>query len=61
MCIRDSTADGAAVYDDIEATTDALGESVWSVPGASDLVTRTRPLVKAVLDAGVLPGTKKKG
>ena len=55
------TADGAAVYDDIEATTDSLGESVWSVPGASDLVTRTRPLVKAVLDAGVLPGTKKKG
>ncbi len=54
------TADGAALYDDIEATTDALGEQVWSAPGADELVARMRPYVKAVIDAGVLPGTKKK-
>ncbi|WP_341258268.1 SCO6745 family protein [Gordonia malaquae] len=54
------TADGAALYDDIEAATDALGENVWSAPGADDLVARMRPYVKAVIDAGVLPGTKKK-
>lgn len=55
------SADGGALYDDIEATTDALGESLWSSDGAADLVERTRPIVKAVIDAGVLPGTKKKG
>jgi len=54
------TADGAALYDDLEATTDALGEAVWSAPGAAELVARMRPLVKTILDAGVLPGTGKK-
>ncbi|TSD93860.1 hypothetical protein FOV72_18815 [Gordonia rubripertincta] len=52
------TAQGAAVYDDIEATTDAAGESLWA--GNSELLGRTRPIVKAVLDAGVLPGTRHK-
>ncbi len=52
------TAQGAAVYDDIEATTDAAGESLWA--GSSELLGRTRPIVKAVLDAGVLPGTRHK-
>ncbi|MCK8614648.1 SCO6745 family protein [Gordonia sp. C13] len=52
------TAQGAAVYDDIEATTDAAGESLWA--GNSELLERTRPIVKAVLDAGVLPGTRNK-
>lgn len=55
------TAEGAALYDDLEATTDALGEPVWETPGADDLVARMRPYTKAVLDAGVLPGTRKKG
>ncbi|MFT4393374.1 SCO6745 family protein [Gordonia lacunae] len=50
------TASGAATYDDIEATTDAVGESIWS--GTDDLLTRTRPIVKAVIDAGILPGTR---
>lgn len=54
------TADGAALYDDIEASTDALGESVWSTPGLAETVQQTKPLVKAVIDAGVLPGTSKK-
>ncbi|MBD0860431.1 hypothetical protein IA539_04310 [Gordonia sp. zg691] len=52
------TAQGAAVYDDIEATTDAAGESLWA--GTDDLIDRTRPIVKAVIDAGVLPGTRHK-
>ncbi|MDL9938382.1 hypothetical protein QSJ18_16650 [Gordonia sp. ABSL1-1] len=54
------TPDGAALYDDIEAATDALGESLWSTAGIDEVLTRTRPLVKAVLDAGVLPGTTRK-
>ncbi|GAA3963629.1 SCO6745 family protein [Gordonia caeni] len=54
------TADGAALYDDLEATTDALTEPVWDTPEAQDLVTRMRPYTKAILDAGVLPGTRKK-
>lgn len=52
------TASGAATYDDIEATTDAAGESIWT--GTEDLLTRTRPVVKAVIDAGILPGTRTK-
>ncbi|MFM9376849.1 SCO6745 family protein [Gordonia sp. VNK21] len=54
------TAEGAALYDDIEAATDALTEPVWSAPEAGELVSRMRPYVKAVIDAGVLPGTRKK-
>ncbi|WP_132992851.1 SCO6745 family protein [Gordonia zhaorongruii] len=53
------TADGAAVYDDIEATTDALTEQAWSVPEVDNLLSRIRPYVKSVIDAGVLPGTRK--
>ncbi|MFT4125207.1 MAG: hypothetical protein QM662_03140 [Gordonia sp. (in: high G+C Gram-positive bacteria)] len=53
------TALGAARYDDIEATTDALGEAVWAQPGLVDTLTALRPYVKAVIDAGVLPGTRK--
>ena len=54
------TADGAATYDDIEAETDALGETIWSAPELIDALDRIRPYVKAILDAGVLPGTRKK-
>ncbi|MEO9326398.1 SCO6745 family protein [Gordonia aurantiaca] len=52
------TARGAAVYDDIEATTDAAGESVWA--GSEELLERTRPIVKTVIEAGVLPGTRNR-
>lgn len=52
------TPSGAATYDDIEATTDAVGESIWV--GTDDLLERTRPVVKAVIDAGILPGTRSK-
>ncbi|WP_425476160.1 SCO6745 family protein [Gordonia oleivorans] len=54
------TSDGAAIYDDIEAQTDALGEQLWSRPELSETVTALRPYVKSVIDAGVLPGTRKK-
>ncbi|GAA1482111.1 hypothetical protein GCM10009624_25510 [Gordonia sinesedis] len=54
------TADGAALYDDIEATTDALGERTWSNPETQRMVTELRPYVKAIIDAGVLPGTRKR-
>lgn len=51
------TATGSAVYDDIEATTDALGEQLWAQPELSASLASVRPYVKAVIDAGVLPGT----
>lgn len=45
----------------IETRTDVLASSIWrAVPDAEDLITSLRPYVKAVLDAGFLPGTKKK-
>ena len=54
------TPDGAELYDDMEAMTDAVSESAWTGPGADELLDAMRPLAKKVLDAGVLPGTKKK-
>lgn len=54
------TAAGAAVYDDLEATTDALGEQVWSTPSMRAAVEELRPYVKAIIDAEFLPGTKRK-
>ncbi|MFT4044954.1 MAG: hypothetical protein QM673_17470, partial [Gordonia sp. (in: high G+C Gram-positive bacteria)] len=54
------TPAGAVLYDEIEAATDALGERVWSSPGVDELLADIRPFVKAVIDAGVLPGTRKR-
>ncbi len=54
------TPDGAELYDDMEAMTDAVSETAWTGPGADELLDAMRPLAKRVLDAGVLPGTKKK-
>ena len=54
------TATGAALYDDIEAITDAIGEPVWAEQKMIDTVTELRPYVKTIIDAGVLPGTKKR-
>lgn len=54
------TADGAALYDDIEATTDAIGEHIWAGGETHQLLADLRPYVKAVIDAGVLPGTRKR-
>lgn len=53
------TSAGFDLYQDIEARTDLLtGASLGT--DVADLIERTRPFVKPVLDAGVLPGTSKK-
>lgn len=52
------TAAGGDLYDAIESTTDDA--AVW--PGVDDpesLARRARPYVKTVLDAGILPGTRR--
>ncbi|EGD54599.1 SCO6745 family protein [Gordonia neofelifaecis] len=53
------TADGYAMYQDIEARTDQLTGASLDASFA-DLIERTRRFVKPVIDAGVLPGTRKK-
>ncbi|ADG79885.1 SalK OS=Tsukamurella paurometabola (strain ATCC 8368 / DSM / CCUG 35730 / CIP 100753 / JCM 10117/ KCTC 9821 / NBRC 16120 / NCIMB 702349 / NCTC 13040) OX=521096 GN=Tpau_3300 PE=4 SV=1 [Tsukamurella paurometabola] len=52
------TADGMATYLDIEAGTDAISAAAFA-DGSADLIERVRPVTKAVLDAGIIPGTKK--
>lgn len=54
------TPTGMATYLDIEAATDAAGERLWSTPGTDELLAGTRPFVTAVIDAGVLPGTRRR-
>ncbi|TWS18888.1 hypothetical protein FK529_12950 [Tsukamurella asaccharolytica] len=53
------TPEGMALYDDIEAGTDAVSGAAFS-DAAEGLVDRMRPVSKAVIDSGVLPGTRKK-
>lgn len=52
------TDDGFGLYQDIEDGTDEISGVAFD-EGAADLLARTRPLVKAVIDAGVLPGTRR--
>ena len=55
------TEDGAALDHHIEERTDVMASAVWrDVPDAEELITSVRPYVKAVIDAGFLPGTKKR-
>ncbi|RMB78423.1 hypothetical protein AYK61_20345 [Rhodococcus sp. SBT000017] len=55
------TDDGVALDQHIEDRTDIMASAVWkNVPDAEQLITSARPFVKAVIDAGFLPGTKKK-
>ena len=54
------TAAGLDLYRAIEAETDAITGSAWASEDVDELLERSRPFVKAVIDAGVLPGTKKK-
>ncbi|OZC47044.1 hypothetical protein CH294_13455 [Rhodococcus sp. 14-2483-1-1] len=55
------TDNGTALDQHIEDRTDAMASAVWNnVPDAEQLITSARPYVKAVIDAGFLPGTKKK-
>lgn len=56
------TEHGVDLDTHIETRTDALASSIWhDVPDAEELLLQVRPYVKAVIDAGILPGTKKKG
>lgn len=55
------TADGAALHQKIEDETDDASASVWAgVDDADEIFAAARPYVKAVIDAGLLPGTSKK-
>jgi hypothetical protein len=55
------TAAGAELYDHLEELTDDAAAAAWAGdPKAEELLTATKPFVKAVIDSGVLPGTKKK-
>ncbi|OZD04861.1 hypothetical protein CH275_10590 [Rhodococcus sp. 06-235-1A] len=54
------TENGVALDQHIEDRTDVMASAVWrDVPDAEQLITSARPYVKAVIDAGFLPGTKK--
>ena len=48
-----------ALYDEIEAGTDAVSGAAFA-DATEGLIDRMRPVSKAVIDAGVLPGSKKK-
>ncbi|MBO1756380.1 hypothetical protein [Allobranchiibius sp. CTAmp26] len=53
---------GVVLYDALETATDDAAAGVFAgVSDAADLIAASRPFVKAVLDAGVLPGTVAKG
>jgi hypothetical protein len=55
------TEAGTALDRHIEDRTDAMASAVWkTVPDGEQLITSARPYVKAVIDAGFLPGTKKR-
>ncbi|OZD52146.1 hypothetical protein CH252_03840 [Rhodococcus sp. 06-1477-1B] len=55
------TEAGTVLDRHIEDRTDAMASAVWkTVPDAEQLITSARPYVKAVIDAGFLPGTKKR-
>ncbi|MDQ1200441.1 hypothetical protein [Rhodococcus sp. SORGH_AS_0303] len=56
------TDDGVALDRHIEGRTDAMAAAAWrGVDDAEELISSARPYVKAVISAGILPGTKKKG
>ncbi|GAA4393914.1 hypothetical protein GCM10023147_25080 [Tsukamurella soli] len=54
------TADGLQLYREIEAGTDVVTGAAFAGPDAAALIERARPVVKAVIDAGILPGTKRR-
>ncbi|WP_134323869.1 SCO6745 family protein [Cumulibacter soli] len=55
------TTAGAQLYDLIEDQTDDAAASIWAnVDDADEFFAAVRPFVKSVIDAGILPGTKKK-
>ncbi|MEO3937223.1 hypothetical protein V3N99_10740 [Dermatophilaceae bacterium Soc4.6] len=53
---------GRALRDDIEDATDDASAAVWvDVLDAEELIAAFRPFSKAVISAGVLPGTTRRG
>lgn len=53
---------GAGLYDEMERQTDHAAASFWAkVPDAEAMLTMAKPFVKAVIDSGYLPGTRRKG
>ncbi|WP_207843503.1 SCO6745 family protein [Williamsia soli] len=55
------TAAGGELYDHIEELTDDAAAGAWAGdPKSEEILSATKPFVKAVIDSGVLPGTKKK-
>lgn len=55
------TADGLVLDQWIENHTDDAAASIWvGVKDADDIFAAARPFAKAIIDAGILPGTKKK-
>lgn len=51
---------GAQLYTAVEEATDDAAAAVFvDVPDAVELIGRARPFVKAVINAGILPGTVK--
>ncbi len=56
------TAEGGALYDRMEALTDDAAAGAWDgVEDAEGLIRSVRPFTKAVIDAGILPGTGRRG
>lgn len=56
-----ATEAGAALRSDIEDMTDDASAAVWvGVDDAEDLITAFRPYSKAVIKAGILPGTERR-
>ncbi len=54
------TTDGAGLYEAIELATDDAAAAVWAgVDDAEGLIASARPYVKAVIDAGLLPGSSR--
>lgn len=52
---------GAGLYDEMERQTDHAAASFWAkVPDAEAMLTMSKPFVKAVIDSGYLPGTRRK-
>lgn len=54
------SASGAELYARLEQQTDDAAASLWAeVPEAAEMLRLARPFVKAVIDIGYLPGTRK--
>lgn len=54
------TEAGAALRQRVEDMTDDAAAAVWvGVEDAEDLIASFRPFSKAVISAGILPGTKR--